>query len=179
MLGSNRSTTTPEVLAMLRNATIGLAVVLGCLGVGSTAQAQFMPGPNYNPYGGPALSPYLNLLRGGDTASNYYLGVVPERFNRSAFGTILGGGGYGAMGLRNLDIRAAGDPFYAGPRPSPGAEDLIDDPLPSTGHATFFGNTAGYFGHSGSYLRNPLVNRLRAANQPQNPPGTPGTPGRP
>src|SRR5262249_41541275 len=27
---------------------------------------------------GPSLSPYLNLLRGGNPAANYYLGVVPE-----------------------------------------------------------------------------------------------------
>ena len=26
----------------------------------------------------PTLSPYLNLLRGGDASSNYYLGVRPE-----------------------------------------------------------------------------------------------------
>src|SRR5438874_5511852 len=37
---------------------------------------------------GPDLSPYLNLLRGGNRAANYYLGVVPEverRNNAAAF----------------------------------------------------------------------------------------------
>lgn len=39
------------------------------------------PGPGgYSQYGygSPRLSPYLNLLRGGNTAANYYMGVVPE-----------------------------------------------------------------------------------------------------
>jgi hypothetical protein len=150
---------------MLRNATVGLVVVLGALVCGSPAQAQPFPGPNYGPYGGPPLSPYLNLLRGGDPASNYYLGVIPERFNRAAFGQIMGSGGYGGYGFRNLDIRDPGDRYGNFPRPSAGAEDLIDEPLPSTGHATFFGNTAGYFGHPGGYLRNPLTNRLNTQGQ--------------
>jgi hypothetical protein len=34
--------------------------------------------PQYGPGLRPGLSPYLNLLRGGDTASNYYLGVRTE-----------------------------------------------------------------------------------------------------
>src|SRR5207247_6563256 len=29
-------------------------------------------------FGRPGLSPYLNMLRGGSPAANYYLGVVPE-----------------------------------------------------------------------------------------------------
>src|SRR5687768_7035431 len=136
---------------MLRTTTVGLAAFLACLALGSPVHAQgFGMGPNYNTFGGPPLNPYLNLLRGGDPASNYYLGVIPERYNRAAFGNILGGGGFGSANLRNLDIRDMGyDPRFSGidnlPRPSPGAEDLIDDPLPGTGHATFFGNTAGYF----------------------------------
>jgi len=32
----------------------------------------------------PALSPYLNLVRGGNPAVNYYLGVLTE-FDRRAF----------------------------------------------------------------------------------------------
>jgi hypothetical protein len=40
--------------------------------------------PNWGPGYQPQLSPYLNLLRGGDPASNYYLGVVPE-VNRRQF----------------------------------------------------------------------------------------------
>jgi hypothetical protein len=35
------------------------------------------------PQNTPLLSPYLNLLRGGNPAANYYLGVVPERARRA------------------------------------------------------------------------------------------------
>lgn len=155
---------------MLRNATILLATVFATLAFGTSAHAQgFGPaGPNYNPFGGPALNPHLNLLRGGDPAANYYLGVVPERFNRASLGAIMNRGNYGG-GFRNLDIRGGdgyGDDL---PRPSPGGEDLIDIPLATTGHATFFNNTAGYFGgRSGGLLQNPAQNRLRNINQQAN-----------
>lgn len=51
------------------------------------------PGPFGNSqygYGSPRLSPYLNLLRGGNPAANYYMGVVPEverRANARMFST--------------------------------------------------------------------------------------------
>ena len=44
--------------------------------------------PQYGPGFRPALSPYLNLLRGGDISSNYYLGVNPE-FQRRDDRTLL------------------------------------------------------------------------------------------
>jgi hypothetical protein len=52
---------------------------------------QITPTTQFNPYsrppglapgGGPRLSPFLNLLRGGNPAANYYLGVVPEQERR-------------------------------------------------------------------------------------------------
>jgi hypothetical protein len=66
---------------------VAILLVLSCTPV---AQAQFYQ--QFNPYPPnigapisqrPALSPYLNLLRGGDPAANYYLGVLPEYNNRS------------------------------------------------------------------------------------------------
>ena len=50
----------------------------------ASAQAPSFNRGGYAPYNRqqPQLSPYLNLLRGGDPASNYYLGVVPERERR-------------------------------------------------------------------------------------------------
>lgn len=58
----------------------------------STVQAQ-----GYSPYfpqtmgyqgpGRPALSPYLDLTRGGNAAANYYLGTLPE-INRRAVTTL-------------------------------------------------------------------------------------------
>src|ERR1041385_6197734 len=45
----------------------------------ASAQAMFNPNPTMGaPYSRPALSPYLNMLRGGDPAANYYIGVLPE-----------------------------------------------------------------------------------------------------
>jgi hypothetical protein len=58
----------------------------------ASAQAPFrMAGGNtalppttvLQPQNSPLLSPYLNLLRGGNPAANYYLGVVPERARRA------------------------------------------------------------------------------------------------
>lgn len=72
------------------------AILFGLLPV---ASAQFAPGygppraPNYGPGYRPGLSPYLNMLRGGDTAANYYLGTIPEfqrRGNAALFSDRLG-----------------------------------------------------------------------------------------
>src|SRR5262245_44664628 len=53
----------------------------------------YNPGlPGMTPAGTPQLSPYLQLLRGGDPAANYYGGVVPERNQRAIdaqFGSAL------------------------------------------------------------------------------------------
>src|SRR5438105_5597506 len=81
-------------------ALAGSLVFLSC----GTAHAQFLGRSSYggssggagygagNPYGRPQLSPYLNLLRGGSPAANYYLGVIPEvdrRANTAAFGAAI------------------------------------------------------------------------------------------
>src|SRR5215813_2177101 len=67
---------------------LAIPVSVCCLAflTGGTASAQVPP---YNrggfaPYNPPQpqLSPYLNLLRGGDPSANYFLGVVPERERR-------------------------------------------------------------------------------------------------
>ena len=69
----------------------GLVIVVA-LEAGFHAQALAQGLGPYDPSGPqpfgavnrPNVSPYLNLLRGGDPAANYYLGVVPE-FQRRAF----------------------------------------------------------------------------------------------
>src|SRR5262245_28146673 len=87
--------------AMASAAFVGLLL----LATPRLASAQFGPGAGYgtgypygpraptvNPVGRPGLSPYLNLLRGGNPAANYYLGVVPEaerRFNARQFSTAI------------------------------------------------------------------------------------------
>jgi len=56
----------------------------------ASAQPLFNQNPVMSaPYSRPALSPYLNLLRGGDPAANYYLGVMTEfdrRYRESRIG---------------------------------------------------------------------------------------------
>jgi hypothetical protein len=86
-------------------------------------------GAGYNPYGRPQLSPYLNLLRGGDPAANYYAGVLPafqQRAVNAQYGSAIVG----------LDQRVYG----------PGGEGDIADLTNTTGHPTAFLNTASYFG---------------------------------
>lgn len=106
-------------------------------------------GPNvmpniYNPANQP-LSPYLNLLRGGNAGVNYFYGVRP--------GTVGGGSGRGggapfiAMGgNRTLffpQLANSPDPLD-GNGPDPGAV------LPPAGHPVVFNNTLGYFPGQGT-----------------------------
>ena len=55
---------------------------LGGYGAGYRPNAPFSPGPAYGPGYQTQLSPFLNLLRGGDASANYFLGVVPEQQRR-------------------------------------------------------------------------------------------------
>ena len=92
--------------------------------------------PNMSNRNAQPLSPYLNLLRGGNTAVNYFNGVRPGT-QPSAFSGMFGQSG-------------------AGPRMTffPGADtlaDFSDDPrdaskVAPTGHGTAFNNTLNYFG---------------------------------
>jgi hypothetical protein len=128
------------------------------LGLAATAAAQqpgSPPGPNYavpgnspvnpvnvmpniyNPRTQP-LSPYLNLLRGGNPGVNYYYGVRP--------GTTGGGAAFGATGVAQGGSRPTSFPFQYTPDdalvlPEPG-EGYV---LPPAGHPTVFNNTMGYF----------------------------------
>jgi hypothetical protein len=81
---------------------------------------------------GPNLNPYLNLLRGGSPAANYYLGVVPEverRNNAAAF----------RAGIQDLAQRIE-NPL--------GETDQLFPRLPQTGHPVQFFNYSTYFGSS-------------------------------
>jgi hypothetical protein len=128
-----------------------LLVTTAMFGLAGGAFAQYpnspYPVPNYlpnimpnvyNPQYQP-LSPYLNLLRGGNTGVNYYYGVRPGTVSggTSPFGgATLGGGGNRALFFPQL--ASAPDPFQAG---VPG----VGDVLPPAGHAVTFNNTMGYF----------------------------------
>jgi hypothetical protein len=143
-------------------------IVVGFLGVllqsvaPSTASAQFpyqyggggtTPYLQNSPYGqnsyySPStqpLSPYLNLLRGGNPAVNYFYGVRPAQ-NQTSFGApFLGSTGmYGRQTFfPNVDtLYELDETTPAGMRP--------------TGHPFGFNNTLGYFGVMGSGMpRNP------------------------
>lgn len=64
---------------MKRTVAWGMAC-LGMLAATVNAQAQGfgMPLPTDHPYSRPAVSPYLNLLRGGDAGVNYHALVRPQ-----------------------------------------------------------------------------------------------------
>lgn len=83
---------------------------------------------------GPNLSPYLNLLRGGNPAANYYLGVVPEverRNNAAAF----------SAGILDLARRIENPPAES---------DELFPTLQQTGHPVQFFNYSYYFGSGGA-----------------------------
>jgi hypothetical protein len=118
---------------MKRFILLSLAACLGWGAVGErTAWAQqTVPynRPNYGPGYRPQLSPYLNFLRGGDPAANYFLGTLPEiqrRTNAQVF----------SSSILDLENRTAQQPTGG---------DGIFNPLGTSGHPTAFNNTAGYF----------------------------------
>jgi hypothetical protein len=117
------------------------AGILAMLPKGAQAQgtAPANPGgyaPNMYNRGGQPLSPYLNLLRGGNNAVNYFYGVRPGT-QPNAFMGMMGAGGAGQRMT-----------FF------PGADyltDLTDEPRDATrvnptGHAAGFNNTLNFFG---------------------------------
>jgi hypothetical protein len=143
---------------VMRNCVIGgwLGMLLQCLSppaataqgpnqFGGLSQSPYLQnspyGQNsyYNP-GNQPLSPYLNMLRGGNPAVNYFYGVRPAQ-NQGAFGApFLGSTGmYGRQTFfPNVDTLYELDDTStsAGMRP--------------TGHPFGFNNTLGYFGMMGT-----------------------------
>jgi hypothetical protein len=120
--------------------------------------------PRFGPGYQTQLSPWLNMLRGGDAAANYFLGVQPEFQRREDRNRIYGS----LQGMQNL-LPA---------RPQVVDRD-IDTPLPSTGHPTAFGYTGSYFGGVNSFARspgNPFPQGQQANRWPRNAPQPPGQP---
>lgn len=156
----------------MRTRLLGGLLALAAFAPGAAAQTQpgFTAGggyPNgggygggYNGYGVPAagfgpnaynrqyqpLSPYLNLLRGGDPGINYFYGVRPGLPGNGfanpgqGYGGGMGGGAYGggrSGGLSNGFLPAAGNP-YSEPLEFP----ETGKPVPSfrsSGHPVSFG----------------------------------------
>jgi hypothetical protein len=133
----------------MRRALLTLGVFLA---TGGLAAAQYPPpgvgggygpiNPNnlmpniYNPQTQP-LSPYLNLLRGGNLATDYYYGVRPGTVGMAPRG--FGGAPFVAGGgNRPLFFPQ----FTGGPDPLSAGGDYV---LPPAGHPVVFGNTMGFF----------------------------------
>jgi hypothetical protein len=115
----------------VRRLLLGVVALLATVGPAAAQfQYPYTNRPVGNPYQQPTISPYLNLLRTGDPAANYYLLVRPE-FQQRAINAQ-----YGAA-ISNLERRAPEEP-------APSPEELLPQ-LPSTGHATYFGNYGGYY----------------------------------
>lgn len=99
---------------------------------------------------GPALTPYLNLRRGGSPAANYFLGVLPEIDRRTT-------AAQQNAAITDLERRVEA--------PQTTEDSLLEGRslrLPPTGHATYFGSTGNYFGPSG-----PLASPSPAIGRPR------------
>jgi hypothetical protein len=128
---------------MRRQTLMGLVALglLALLAPGRAAAQQYY-GPGYGKYGrsGPALSPYLNLTRGGNPAANYYLGVLPEiDYRRTKAAT--------AREITDLELRSD---VLAQQQQQLATEDvaasLTGGGLPPSGHAAAFTAYGSYFG---------------------------------
>jgi hypothetical protein len=122
----------------------------GGWGASSFGASPFAPN-FYNPANQP-LSPYLNLLRGNNTAVNYYYGARPG----------LPAGGFmapygispGAFGPQTFFPQI--DTIY-----EQGEEDKNEPGMRPTGHVFGFNNTMGYFGY-GAGLGMGVRNQIRS-----------------
>jgi hypothetical protein len=134
----------------MKRLTLTAFAVLGVFAslAAGRASAQYNPpsygnvyGPTYGNYGraGPALSPYLNLTRGGNPAANYFLGVLPEIDRRRNQAEV-------ARDIADLDRRIE-TPTVQSVAPLAGdvGAELTGGGLPPTGHPVAFGNYGSYY----------------------------------
>jgi hypothetical protein len=123
----------------MRRLTLTGLAVLGVLGFLTTgrASAQYYPG-SYGSYGRsrPALSPYLDLTRGGNPAANYFLGVLPEIDRRRT--KVEQGTAINELERRTEALGAQLDDDIA--------RQLTGGGLPPTGHAATFATYGTYYG---------------------------------
>jgi hypothetical protein len=85
------------------------------------------------------LSPYLDLRRGGNPATNYFLGTIPEIARRYQY--------------RQLNTQLQDLERQSLTAPAPSVDELVPQ-LPETGHPTTFGNLAPYYSY-GNINTNP------------------------
>ena len=127
-----------------------LAAVAWLFSSAGSASAQPFPlsAPNYGVGYRPALSPYLNLLRGGDPAANYFIGTVPEQDRRQ--NTRLFSSALIEMDQRVTNLTQELD---------------LSVPITSTGHITAFGNTGNYF--ATNHVVTPASRAITAPGKPK------------
>jgi hypothetical protein len=121
----------------MKRQSIGMAASLGllmmCAAGEASAQYQQTYPLNPPPYTHlsrhAGLSPYLNLLRGGDPSANYFAGVVPAVQNRANFA-------YLRSAIQEVEQQSA----Y---QRTEGLE--LARPLDQTGHPTAFGYYSSYY----------------------------------
>ena len=130
---------------------IRLALTIFALALAAGPARAQVPGPA-NPAGNvpnaynrqtQPLSPYLNLLRGGNTAVNYFYGVRQ--------GT--GAGFQGMMNQANLGPRQTFFPVVDTLAEFQSPEDRAAPRMAPTGHPVGFNNTMNYFGPGPSPAR--------------------------
>jgi hypothetical protein len=112
---------------------ISLAWLISDLGFASAQFTYPYRPPQYGPGYAPQLSPYLNMLRPGDPAINYFSGVMPELQRRQDRTNMYGS-------LQGLMMQL--------PAPPNLSEQDFDVPMVSTGHPTAFNYTGMYFNNS-------------------------------
>jgi hypothetical protein len=133
----------------MKQLTRSLVPVLVVLSLGLVAPSARAQAPTPPRTAGPAVSPYLNLLRrGSDPAINYYGLVRPQVDFRNSIQNLQQQVSAQAAGT-GLEGQAAG--------------------LPPTGHAVQFMSYGGYFGRSliGSAGRAPGASASSASPGPQ------------
>ncbi len=142
---------------MKRILVVAVLSLVGLIRTGGKAAAQYVnpytPRPVYSPYSRPALSPYLDLTRGGNPAINYYLGTLPELDRRAADTA------YRAA-ILDLDRRTG--------TISREVSDLIDI-LPGTGHPALFLSYYPYYslGGTGRAVIAPATTGTTGTTSPQ------------
>jgi hypothetical protein len=123
---------------MKRFLLTSLAALIGmALGTAGAARAQntypYLP-PAYGPGYQTQLSPYLNFLRGGDPAANYFLGVLPEFRDRQFINQTRSQ--IGGLQILTAPLRTPAEVISEGDIPRS---------LQASGHPTAFGYTGTFF----------------------------------
>jgi hypothetical protein len=120
--------------------SVAMAGGLGLAAAADKATAQALnTGPNTNPYLQPAVSPYVNMNRPGNQATNYY-GLVKPQLNTT-------------KQLQSLQTQLQQQQLM----PQLGVANADDDVVMAnyavTGHPTAFSNVSHYFGQPGGLVR--------------------------